>query len=213
MLLEKEWKTHAAQHPRSVPCDLQAFDARSGHGHAHARGQSEQPDKHLRLDGPAERPTRDHEARGIGQSDQRYKHVAVDAVQYERFAPQHRRKLHGCQDASGDDDGEVEDYAGAVERLAEVESFSRRSILAEVTVDGQIWRSSEAEAEHGACEMEPEQCIVTFAEAKGGVGLAERADNGVWGFGFMGLGRHCDIRIDGSLRDARVGSFQCECCA
>ena len=106
----------------------------------------------------------------------------------------------------------MEDDAGAVERLAEVEPFSRRSVLAEISVDGQIWRSSEAEAEHGACEMEPEQCIVTFAGAKGGVGFAERADNGVWEFGFIGLGRHYDIQFSGSLRDARVGSFQCERC-
>ena len=84
----------------------------------------------------------------------------------------------------------MEDDAGAVERLAEVEPFPRCSVFAKMDVHGQLWRSSEAEAEHGACEMEPEQCIVTFAEAKGGVGFAERADNGVWRFGFLGLGRH-----------------------
>ena len=89
----------------------------------------------------------------------------------------------------------MEDDAGAVERLAEVEPFPRCSVFAKMDVHGQLWRSSEAEAEHGACEMEPEQGIVAFAEAKGGVRFAERAGHSVWGVLVVGLGRHCDVMV------------------
>ena len=60
--------------------DLQALDIHPGHDHAHRRGQSKQPDKHLRLDSSAKRPTRDHESRDIGQRDQQDDHIAVDAM-------------------------------------------------------------------------------------------------------------------------------------
>ena len=120
-------------------------------------------------------------------------------MQHEHFVPQHRGKLYSCQTTGRDDDGEVKNDAGAVEGLAEVEPFSRCSIPAKVSVHGQIWRSSEAEAEHGACEKEPEQRIVGFAEAKGSARLAKRTDDGVRGFDFVGLGRHCKIWFDGPL--------------
>ena len=90
-----EW-THASQHPSSVLSNLQAFDIHPSHDHAHRRGQSKQPDKHLRLDWSAERPTRDHEPGYVSQRDQQDDHISIDAMQHERFVSQHRRELYGC---------------------------------------------------------------------------------------------------------------------
>lgn len=94
----------------------------------------------------------------------------------------------------------MEDDASAVERLTEVKPFPWCGILAKVSVDVQIWCAGEAEAEHGACEVEPEESVVGFGEAKVGVHLVESADDGVWGLGFIGAVRNCDMQSDSFTR-------------
>ena len=105
----------------------------------------------------------------------------------------------------------MENDSSAVEGLAKVEPFSWCGVLAEVGVHGQVWCSSEAEAEHGACEVEPEESVVGFGESEGSVGLAKSADDGVWGCGFIGVERHCGVRFFGLPRDTRMGRLRCEC--
>lgn len=60
-------------------------------------------------------------------------------MQDKCFLPQDGCKLHSCEQTGGKHDCKVEDDASAVKGLAKVEPFSRRCVLAEVSVDSQVW--------------------------------------------------------------------------
>lgn len=114
---------HGPQHPGAVLFDLETLDVVVGQCNADGAHDGENTDAGLSGEGPTESTSNDHDGANVANDDKDDDGVTVDAVEHEDFVADDRKELPGHEKTSGEDCGEVDGDADAVDAIAVPEPF------------------------------------------------------------------------------------------
>lgn len=115
---------HGPQHPGAVLFDLETLDVVVGQCNADGAHDGEDTDAGLSGEGATESTSHDHNGADVAKNDEDDDGVTIDAVEHEDFVADDGKELPRYENASGEDGGEVDGDADAVDAIAVPEPFA-----------------------------------------------------------------------------------------